>query len=118
MNLKIAPTWSKKEQGEEMKNSMNDSPCYDLNDFVKAMADETRQRILTLLKEGELNVSELQENFDLTQPTISHHLAILKHARLVVERHEGRMTYYRANPACVAVCCQEILDRFKLPAHQ
>lgn len=88
--------------------------CCNFDDFVKAMADETRQRILMLLRAGELSVSELQKHFPLTQPTISHHLAILRCANLVVVRRQGRMAFYRANPSCVVECCQEILGLFKL----
>jgi DNA-binding transcriptional ArsR family regulator len=50
----------------------------------------------------------------VTQPTISHHLALLRRANLIVARHAGRQTFYRANPACVVECCQEILSRFNL----
>lgn len=89
--------------------------CCDLDDFVKAMADETRQRILVLLREREMSVTELNEHLAITQPTISHHLAILRRAHLVGLRHEGRWTFYRANPVCVAECCSEILDRFNIP---
>ena len=86
--------------------------CCDFDDFVKAMADETRQRILGLLQGDEMSVGELKEHFPVTQPTISHHLALLRRANLVVARHDGRQTFYRANPACVVECCQEILSRF------
>ncbi len=93
---------------------MNDSRCCDFDDFAKAMADETRQRILTLLQAGELSVNELTGHFSVTQPTISHHLAVLRHANLVIARHAGRQTFYRANPACGVECCDEILSRFKI----
>ncbi len=78
------------------------------------MADETRQRILILLQVGEMSVSELKEHFAVTQPTISHHLALLRRAKLVTARHEGRQTFYRANQACVSECCVELLKQFKI----
>ncbi len=93
---------------------MTELHCCDFDDFVKAMADETRQRILALLQTGEMSVSELTEHFAVTQPTISHHLALLLRVHLVMARHEGRQTFYRANPACVAECCGEMLRRFKI----
>ena len=93
---------------------MNDSRCCDFDDFVKVMADETRQRILTLLQTGEMSVSELKEHFAVTQPTISHHLALLRQANLVLTRRAGKQVFYRTNPACVAECCGEILRRFKI----
>lgn len=50
--------------------------CCDLNEFAKAMADETRQRILSLLQQGELNEGDIVSHFNLTQPTIPHHLTL------------------------------------------
>ena len=93
---------------------MTDPHCCHLDDFAKAMANETRQRILALLQAGEMSVFELNEHFTTTQPTLSHHLGILRHANLVTARHEGRQTFYRANPNCVSECCVEILRQFKL----
>lgn len=92
---------------------MNGITCYDINDFLKAMADETRRSILSLVCDREMSVSELCEHLTITQPTVSHHLGILRRARLVVTRREGRWIYYRANPACVKECSDEILARFR-----
>lgn len=94
---------------------MNQKLCCDFDAFVKAMAQETRQRILKLLQGGEMNVQELTAQLNLSQPTVSHHLTILEHVRLVIPRHDGRYTFYRANPDCVAACCSEILARFNIP---
>ncbi len=90
--------------------------CCDFDDFLKAIADETRQRILSLLQAGEMNENDIVAQLDLTQPTISHHLALLRRANLVTARREGKYVFYRANPACVTECCGEILARFKIPA--
>jgi DNA-binding transcriptional ArsR family regulator len=94
---------------------MTELRCCDFDDFMKAMADETRQRILVLLQSGELSVSELAEHFATTQPTISHHLAILGRAKLVGARQAGRQVYYHINPACGLEGCREILRRFNIP---
>ena len=91
---------------------MSGLTCCDFNDFAKAIADENRQRILALLQHGEMSVSELVEHFSVTQPTISHHLAILRRARLVSVRRCGKRIYYTANQDCVAECCHEILRLF------
>ena len=91
--------------------------CCDLDDFLAAMSDETRQRILALVREREMSVSELVKHFVVTQPTISHHLVILRRARLVSTHREGREIFYRANPDCVIECCRETLceTRFHFP---
>jgi DNA-binding transcriptional ArsR family regulator len=88
--------------------------CCDFNDFVKAMADETRQRILTALQAGEMSESDIVARLDATQPTISHHLALLRRANLVSVRRQGKYVCYRANPACVSECCGEILARYNI----
>ena len=63
--------------------------------FGKAIADETRQRIMRLLCCRELCVSDLvAELKDISQPTVSHHLQILKQAGLVDTRREGKQMYY------------------------
>ena len=94
---------------------MNRITCCSLDEFLEAMSDETRQRILTLLREREMSVNELTEHFALTQPTISHHLGILRRVRLVSTRRDKRRIFYRANPECVAACCRAIQTRFHLP---
>ena len=99
--------------GIESRGLMSKS-CCDLNEFAKAMADETRQRILSLLQQGELNEGDIVSHFNLTQPTISHHLTLLRNANLVTTRHDGKYVFYRANPACVTECCGQILSRFNI----
>ena len=75
--------------------------------FCRALADETRQGILQLLqKKGELCVSDIVAQFkQSTQPTISHHLKILKHEGLVLSRREGKEILYSLNQANVEECC-------------
>ena len=69
-----------------------------MRDFIavtKALADETRVRILVALKGGELCVCQVLELLDLAPSTVSRHLAVLKQARLIEVRKEGRWLYYR-----------------------
>lgn len=63
----------------------------------KLLADETRLRILLLLKEHELTVAELSSTLQLAQPRISTHLAKLKEQQFVLGRKDGVSTYYRLN---------------------
>ena len=62
--------------------------------FFKALADETRIRILKLLEVREMCVCEVMVALDLTQPTTSHHLGILENAGLVKNRKEGKWVFY------------------------
>jgi ArsR family transcriptional regulator len=70
--------------------------------FFKALADETRLRILKLLEVREMCVCEVMVALDLTQPTASHHLGLLETAGLVRARKEGRWVFYSiANPKLI-----------------
>jgi ArsR family transcriptional regulator len=80
--------------------------------FAKALADPTRQRLMQLCANQWLSVTELVEQLGLAQPTVSHHLAILKEAGLVEERRDGRQVLCRLNQAHMAQCCDEILHLF------
>lgn len=81
-------------------------------EFCKALADDTRQRILVMLLERELPVSEIAEAFPVSQPTISHHLNILKQFDLVVSRKEGKQVFYAINHERVIECCGRLMARF------
>jgi len=78
--------------------------------FFKALADETRLRILRLLELRELCVCEVMVALDLTQPTASYHLGILEGVGLVKERKMGKWVFYRiADPELI-----ENLHRLRL----
>lgn len=64
-------------------------------DITKALADETRLRILMLLKENELCACQIIECFNLSGATVSKHLSILKRAKLITSRKDGRWVYYK-----------------------
>ncbi len=67
--------------------------------FTKALADQTRLRILLLLASGrELCVCELTQALELAQPKISRHLAILRESGLLQDRKAGLWVYYRLHP--------------------
>ncbi|MBK7760120.1 MAG: winged helix-turn-helix transcriptional regulator [Deltaproteobacteria bacterium] len=70
----------------------------DEDKLFQALADSSRRAILQSLTQGEAAVRDLTARFDLTQPAISQHLAVLKDAGLVVSRREGRLVYYRVEP--------------------
>ena len=62
--------------------------------FFKALADETRLRIVKLLEVREMCVCEVMVALGLTQPTASHHLGILENAGFVEDRKEGKWVFY------------------------
>ena len=67
-----------------------------------ALSDETRLRIIDLLRSGERCVCELQDSLDAGQSRLSFHLKVLKDAKLVSDRREGRWAYYALDPAAFA----------------
>jgi len=81
-------------------------------EFAKALADETRQKIMKLCCGNWLSVSEITEKLKVSQPTVSHHLAILREAGLVDSRSEGKQTFYTLNQERVARCCGQIMVKF------
>lgn len=80
--------------------------------FAKALADNTRQRIMSECCCCWLSVSEIVEKVNVSQPTVSHHLAILREADLVHVREEGKQTFYSLNQERVAFCCGQLMITF------
>ncbi len=88
------------------------SHLIDCVEFCKALADDTRQQILIMLLEGEMCVSDIVEVFEMSQPTISHHLGILKRFHLVTSRKDGKQVYYAINQDNVVSCCGQLMAKF------
>ncbi|WP_312906994.1 ArsR/SmtB family transcription factor [Tissierella praeacuta] len=63
----------------------------------KALSDNNRIKILYLLKEEKSTFKNIESNLELTQPTISHHIKILKEAGLIVEEKQGKYKCYSIN---------------------
>jgi ArsR family transcriptional regulator len=84
----------------------------DCVEFCKALADDTRQRILVMLLEEELCVGDIVDAFHMSQPTISHHLGVLKQFNLVISRKEGKQVFYAINRDNVVECCGQLMAKF------
>jgi ArsR family transcriptional regulator len=63
----------------------------------KALNDPTRREILELLKEKEMTAGEIADQFNMSWPSISHHLDLLKQAKFVDAEKEGQYIYYSLN---------------------
>lgn len=68
-----------------------------MNALFKALNDETRRRIVELLKERDMNAGEIAEEFNISKPSISHHLDILKRADLITSEKKGQFVEYSLN---------------------
>ena len=64
---------------------------------LRLLADETRLSILRILAHGERNVGSLGEELKLSQPTVSHHLGLLRSQSIVSTRRSGKMVFYSLN---------------------
>lgn len=73
-----------------------------IHEQFKALGDPIRLDIVTMLAGKELCVCEIIAAFRVSQPTISHHLRVLREADLVLDRKEGKWIYYRLNDAAIA----------------
>ncbi|MEX0788784.1 MAG: metalloregulator ArsR/SmtB family transcription factor [Anaerolineales bacterium] len=80
--------------------------------FAKALADDTRQEIMAVCCCHWLSVGEIVDRIGVSQPTVSHHLAVLREAGLVNIRPEGKQTFYSLNQDRVAFCCGQLLQVF------
>jgi ArsR family transcriptional regulator len=80
--------------------------------FAKAIADKTRQKIMSECCCCWLSVNEIVEKVGFSQPTISHHLAILRDAGLVNIREEGKQTFYSLNQERIVACCGQLMIKF------
>jgi len=81
-------------------------------EFAKALADKTRQDVMGLCCCCWLSVNEIVEKTGVTQPTVSHHLAILREAGLVNTRSEGKQTFYSLNQERLVFCCGQLMVKF------
>lgn len=82
----------------------------DFINITKALSDENRVRILLALDGRELCVCQIIDLLRLSPSTVSKHLWILRNARLVLGRKEGRWMYYRLQPAGERSVFSEVLD--------
>lgn len=80
---------------DRVKTAMEDTELlYALSDFFKVMSDSTRMRIMAALDNGEMCVCDLSEVLGMTKSAVSHQLKVLKDARLVKFRREGKNVFY------------------------
>ena len=68
-----------------------------MNQLFKALNDPTRRKMLDMLRKQNLTAGEIAEAFDMTKPSISHHLNLLKEADLVLAEKKGQFVHYSLN---------------------
>ncbi len=68
-----------------------------MNSLFKALNDETRRQIIELLKDKDMNAGEIADRFQISKPSISHHLDILNRADLITSEKKGQFIQYSLN---------------------
>src|SRR4030067_2099574 len=86
-------------------------------EFAKDLADEPRQKIMSLCCCCWLSVGEIVDALDVSQPTVSHHLSLLRSAGLVSVRREGKQVFYTLNQSRMAEGCCTLAETFA-PDHE
>lgn len=81
-----------------------------MNRVFKALNDPIRREILELLKEKDMNAGEIADNFNITKPSISHHLDLLKQADLVMSEKNGQYVNYTLNKTVVEDIIQWLMS--------
>lgn len=84
----------------------------DTVEFAKALADETRQKIMALCCCEMVSVNDIVERLDVAQPTVSHHLKILKNAGLVKSERRGKQVFYTLDQEKLAQGCCQVAEDF------
>jgi ArsR family transcriptional regulator, arsenate/arsenite/antimonite-responsive transcriptional repressor len=85
-----------------------------MDNTFKALADPTRRKILEMLREKNLSAGDIADAFAMTKPSISHHLAILKNAELVLAERDGQNIIYSLNSSVMQEFLQEMMNLFHI----
>lgn len=84
-----------------------------MQEVLEAISDPNRRKILNLLKKGEMSVGELGRHFDISGPSLSHHLGKLKAADLVQTRRLGQSICYSINTSVFDDAAQFVIELFQ-----
>lgn len=79
-----------------------------MSKVFKALSDETRRSILKLLNEGDMSAGEISDHFDMSKPSISKHLEILRDAELITSEKKGQYVIYSINTSVL----QDVIGNF------
>lgn len=90
----------------------------ELSRSMQALADPTRRAILEMLNDGDKTAGEIAARFQISAPSVSHHLSVLKGAGLVLARRSGQNIIYRLNASVVQELLHQLMELFRVGAGQ
>ncbi len=85
-----------------------------LNEILGALTDPSRRKIIKLLSKKSLNAGQIGKHFDITAPSLSHHLATLRQADLVEQERQGRQLIYSLKRQTLEKTAEQILNLIKI----
>ncbi len=85
-----------------------------MNATFKAISDPSRRKILKILRQGDMTAGEIAQHFDISKPSVSHHLGILKQAELVESERKGQFIIYSLNTTVFQELMSWLHDLFDL----
>ena len=85
------------------KSSTSDQSLQDLCQLCHLLSDKNRLRMVLMLAAGERNVTEICEELDLAQPTVSHHLGLLRMNGIILPKRQGKKVIYALDPSAAKV---------------
>src|SRR5260221_3154387 len=85
-----------------------------LTKTLQALSDPTRRKIVEMLKQRDLTAGEIAAAFEMTAPSVSHHLAILKNAELIMAQRKGQFIVYSLNSTVVQEVLAELFRLFNV----
>jgi len=80
---------------------------------LQALSDPTRRKILEMLKKKDMSAGEIGKNFNITLPSLSHHLNVLKQADLVTGQRQGQEIIYSLNLSVFEEIAEKLYKFFK-----
>ncbi|HQB51216.1 MAG TPA: metalloregulator ArsR/SmtB family transcription factor [bacterium] len=84
-----------------------------LNEILGALTDPSRRKIIKLLSKKNLNAGQIGKHFDITAPSLSHHLATLRQAELVEQERQGRQLIYSLKRQTLEKTAEQLLNLIK-----
>ncbi|MCK9422163.1 MAG: metalloregulator ArsR/SmtB family transcription factor [Bacteroidales bacterium] len=104
---------------KHIKNTKQKEPdtylCEECLELLRALADKTRQEIIMVFATSkEICVNDIAKNFTLSRPTISHHLNLMKRAKVLSSRKEGKEIYYSINKSYIKNLITSVLDKIDM----
>jgi len=96
---------------EKVRSGLTDGNClHKMAEMFKVMNDPTRLKIINALMLSEMCVCDIAALMDMTQPTISHHLKILRQSELIKYRRDGKIVYYSLDDEHISILFRNGLE--------